>query len=137
MAAIESSGNDLLPISDISIGRYGGNGELKVVLSKKLESSMMAFPSSISLKNAPDDWAVLFVLDWAAYQAILDGGRCDLVFARYVADKMSIRVVDYNAVTIFTTSEDGTEQGHDIVGWLVTKIFVTPGYFPPDKLKEI
>lgn len=137
MAAIASSGSNLLPVSDTSIGRYVGNGELKVVLSEKLESNMMAFPSSISLKDDPGDWAILFVLDWAAYQAILDGGRCDLVFARYVADKMSLRVVGYNAATTFTTSEDETQQGHDIAKWLVTKIFVTPGYFPPDRLKEM
>lgn len=137
MAAIGSSGNDLLPISDTNIGRYGGNGELKVVLSKKLESNMMAFPTSMSLKDSPDDWAILFVLDWAAYQAILDGGRCDLVFARYVADKLSLRVVEYNAATIFTTHEDETQQGRDIARWLTTKVCVPPGYFPPDKLEEI
>lgn len=137
MAAIGSSGNDLLPISDTSIGRYGGNGELKVVLSKKLETSMMVFPTSISLKDSPDDWAVLFVLDWAAYQAILDGGRCDLVFSRYVATKLSLRVVKYDTVIIFTTSEAETQQGHDIADWLTNKIVVTPGYFPPDKLEEI
>lgn len=137
MAAVGSNSNNLLPISDTSIGKYRGNGELKVVLSKKLESSMMAFPSSMSLKDSPDDWAVLFILDWAAYQAILDGGKCDLVFSRYVAAKLSLRVVEYNATTIFTTIEADTQQGHDVADWLTTKVLVTPGYFSPDKLKEI
>lgn len=137
MAAVgTTNGNNLLPISDTAIGRYTGNGELKVVLSRDLSDSMLSFPTKLKLRRDVSEWIVLFILDWAAYQAILDGGKCDLIFTRYVADRLSLRVVPKDKVHTFVTEENNGVEGIDIAVWLSSKITVTPCYFSPDHIRE-